>query len=69
MDQRTIDLYEKYSHGAMDRREFLKRLAVMVGGVAAANAMLPLLEGKSAMAQIVPKDDSPPECGVCEIHR
>jgi carboxymethylenebutenolidase len=58
MEQKAMELYEKYSHGAMDRRDFLKRLAVIAGGAAAANALLPLLERRSAMAQIVPKDDS-----------
>jgi carboxymethylenebutenolidase len=55
MDQRAMDLYEEYSHGAMDRREFLKKLAIVAGGTAAANALLPLLETNSARAQIVPK--------------
>ncbi|MEW6668737.1 MAG: dienelactone hydrolase family protein [Thermodesulfobacteriota bacterium] len=42
----------------MDRREFLKRLAVIAGGAAAANALLLQLERKSAMAEIIPKDDA-----------
>jgi carboxymethylenebutenolidase len=58
MNRRMMDLYEEYAHGAMDRREFMKRLAIIVGGAAAAHALLPLLERRSAMAQIVPKDDA-----------
>jgi len=53
-----VDLYEKYSHGSLDRRNFLKKLALVAGGTAAANALLPLLERNSAMAQIVAKDDA-----------
>jgi len=58
MHQKVIDLYEKYSHGSLDRREFLKRLALVAGGTAAANALLPLLERNSARAQVVAKDDA-----------
>jgi carboxymethylenebutenolidase len=58
MHQEVVDLYEKYSHGSLDRREFLKRLALIAGSTAAANTLLPLLERNSAMAQIVAKDDS-----------
>jgi carboxymethylenebutenolidase len=42
----------------LDRREFLKKLAVVAGGTAAANALLPLLERNSAGAQVVAKDDA-----------
>ena len=58
MRQEVVDLYEKYSHGSLDRREFLKRLALVAGGTAAANALLPLLERNPARAQIVAKDDA-----------
>jgi carboxymethylenebutenolidase len=58
MHQEVVDLYEKYSHGSLDRREFLRRLALVAGGTAAANAILPLLGGDSAMAQITAKDDA-----------
>ena len=58
MHQKVIGLYEKYSHGSLDRRGFLKRLALVAGGTAAANALLPLLERNSARAQVVAKDDA-----------
>lgn len=57
MDQKIIDLYDEYNHGSLDRREFLKRLAIHVGGIAAATALLPLLENNYAKAEVVPKDD------------
>jgi carboxymethylenebutenolidase len=53
MHQKVIDLYEEYSHGSLDRRDFLKKLALIAGGTAAANALLPLLERNSARAQVV----------------
>ena len=58
MHQEIVDLHEKYSRGLLDRREFLKRLAILAGSAVAANAVLPLLEGDSAMAQITAKDDA-----------
>jgi len=58
MDQEIIDLHEKFTHGLMDRREFLSRLAIVAGSAAAANGLMLLLENNHAKAQIVPKDDS-----------
>jgi len=58
MDQKMIDLYEKYARDLLDRREFLKRLTVLAGSTAAAMALLPLLENSTASGQIVPKNDS-----------
>jgi carboxymethylenebutenolidase len=57
MDKKFTELYDKYNHGLLDRREFLKRLSVLAGGIAAANALLPLLENRHAGAEVVPKDD------------
>ena len=58
MDQKIIDLYDEYTHAPLDRRQFLKRLGMLVGGAAAATALLPLLENNYARAEIVSKDDS-----------
>jgi len=57
MDQKFIDLYDEYTDGLLNRREFLKKLAVLAGGAAAAVVLLPILEEKYAEAQIGPKDD------------
>jgi carboxymethylenebutenolidase len=57
MDQKIIDLYDEYTHGLLDRREFLKKLTILAGGMAAAHALLPLLELNYAQAEVVPKDD------------
>lgn len=56
MKQDYIKLFDEYTHGAMPRRVFLKKLSVMAGSVAAANALLPMLEGGEALAQQVPVD-------------
>jgi carboxymethylenebutenolidase len=57
MDRKIIDLYDEYRHESLDRREFLKKLSVLAGGIAAAHALLPLLEHNYAQAEVVPKDD------------
>ena len=57
MDQRVIDLYGEYAQALIDRREFLRRLSVLAGGIVATNALLPPLENNYAKAEVVPKDD------------
>ncbi len=51
---------------AMDRREFLSKLAALTGGTAAAVTMLPALEGARMGSQIIPKDDPRLETGYVE---
>jgi carboxymethylenebutenolidase len=58
MRQEILELYNKYSQGLLDRREFFKKLALVAGSAAATNALLPLLERNAAMAQITAKDDA-----------
>ena len=57
MDQRIIDLYDKFTHGAFNRREFLERLAALAGSTAAAMALLPLLGNDYARAATVAEND------------
>jgi len=58
MSYDTKNLYEKYARGAINRREFLEKLAALAGGTAAAAVvLLPALESEGAAAQVVPKDD------------
>ncbi len=57
MDQRIIDLYDRFTHGGMNRRAFLDRLTTLAGSTLAAAALLPLLQNDYARAAIVPADD------------
>ncbi len=57
MDQKIINLYDRFTHGGMNRREFLDRLAELAGSTVAAAALLPLLQNDYAQAAIVPPDD------------
>ncbi|UCE43316.1 MAG: dienelactone hydrolase family protein [Candidatus Aminicenantes bacterium] len=58
MESKIVGLYEDYKNGGLNRREFLKTLAKIAGGSAAAFALLPILENSHAEAQIVAEDDS-----------
>jgi len=50
MDQQIINLYDEYTHKPLSRNEFLRRLALLAGGTAAAMSLLPLLEVNYAHA-------------------
>jgi carboxymethylenebutenolidase len=41
IDQRVFDLYDEYCQGRIDRREFLRLAALVAGGLAMAQALLP----------------------------
>jgi carboxymethylenebutenolidase len=58
MEQKIIDLYDRYTHGGMSRRAFFDRLVVLAGGTAAATALLPMLENNYARADTVAEDDA-----------
>jgi len=58
MDQRIINLYDRFTHGGMSRREFLDRLAELAGSAAAGAVLLPLLQNNYAQAAIVAADDA-----------
>jgi carboxymethylenebutenolidase len=58
MDQKIINLFDEYTHGGMNRRSFLDRLASLAGGAAAASALLPLLENNYAHAQVIAENDA-----------
>src|SRR5262245_22048081 len=57
MDKRIIDLYDNFTHGGINRRTFLDRLAEIAGSSAAALALLPLLQNDYARAATIPADD------------
>lgn len=57
LDKNVSDWTREYHCGLLDRRDFLKRLTVLTGGLTAANALLLVLETKSSLADLVPKDD------------
>lgn len=57
LEQGVIDLYDRFTHGEMDRRKFLEKLSILAGSSTAAYALLPLLQNNYARAEIVPEND------------
>ena len=57
VDQNVIDLYDQFTHGYLSRRDFLDRLACLVGSSAAALALLPLLRNDYNRHIIAEQDD------------
>lgn len=53
----VIHLYDRFTHGAMDRRAFMERLTGLAGSTAAAAALLPILQNDYARAETVKADD------------
>ena len=58
MDQRIIDLFDRYTHGGMNRRQFLEKLTVLAGSAAAVSVLLPALENNYASADTIAPDDA-----------
>lgn len=54
MDQRIINLYDEYTHTPLSRSEFISKLVLLTGSLAAAMSVLPLIEVNGAHAQITP---------------
>jgi carboxymethylenebutenolidase len=57
MDQRIINLYDEYTHAPLSRNEFIRRLVLLTGSLAAALTVLPMIEVNAAAASITPQDD------------
>ena len=50
MDQKIINLYDQYTHSGINRKDFMKKLAILTGSTALASSILPLLENNYAAA-------------------
>lgn len=57
MKQEIIELYDKYTHSILNRKDFLKRLALLTGSTTAALALLPMLQNNYAQAAITKSDN------------
>ena len=55
--QEAIDLYDRFTHDGMDRRDFMARMSVIAGSAAAAELMIAGIAASPAAAAIVPADD------------
>jgi carboxymethylenebutenolidase len=57
MDQKIINLFDEYTHKPLKRQEFINRLIKLTGSMAAAMAVLPLLEVNYAHGAVVDEQD------------
>jgi carboxymethylenebutenolidase len=57
MDKRITSLIEDYRHGGIDRREFLKKLAIYAGSTAAAMALIPTAEASYSDLEFLQEND------------
>jgi len=57
LKQQAIDLYDRFTHGGLDRRVFMTRMVALAGSVAAAEALIGGIAASPASAAIVPADD------------
>jgi len=61
MNQEIKTLYEDYRQGRTNRRDFLRKLAIVVGGSTAAMALLPVLEENDREISISGQADEDPK--------
>lgn len=54
---RAIELYDRFTHEGMPRRDFMARMVVLAGSAAAAEALIGSIAPSPAAAAIVPADD------------
>ena len=55
--QQAIDLYDRFTHEGMDRRDFFGRMTLIAGSAAAASSLIAAIAASPAAAAIVPADD------------
>jgi carboxymethylenebutenolidase len=55
--QQAIDLYDRFTHEGMDRRDFFARMTLIAGSTAAATSLIASIAATPAAAAIVPADD------------
>ena len=55
--QQAIDLYDRYTHEGMERRDFFAAMTRIAGGAAAANLLIGSIAASPAAAAVVAADD------------
>jgi carboxymethylenebutenolidase len=55
--QQAIELYDRFTHEVMDRRDFFGRMTLIAGNAAAATSLIAAIAASPAAAAIVPADD------------
>ena len=55
--QQAIELYDRFTHEGMDRRDFFGRMTVIAGSAAAATSLIAAIAASPAAATIIPAND------------
>ena len=55
--QSAIELYDRFTHEGLERRQFMTEMTRIAGGAAAANLLIGSIAASPAAAAIVPEDD------------
>jgi len=55
--QRAIELYDRFTHDGMDRRDFFARMTLIAGSAAAASSLIAAISASPAAAVVVPPGD------------
>jgi carboxymethylenebutenolidase len=55
--QQAIELYDRFTHEGMDRRDFFARMTLIAGSATAATSLISSIAASPAVAAIVPPDD------------
>ncbi|MBA3667907.1 MAG: dienelactone hydrolase family protein [Sphingomonas sp.] len=55
--QQAIELYDRFTHDGMDRRDFFARMTVIAGGAAAASSLIASIAASPAAATVIPAND------------
>ena len=53
----AIALYDRFTHGAMERRDFMTRMVALTGSAAAANVLIGTIAARADAAPLVAADD------------
>jgi carboxymethylenebutenolidase len=55
--QQAIELYDRFTHEGMDRRDFFARMTLIAGSTAAATGLIASIAASPVAAAVVPPDD------------
>ena len=55
--QQAIDLYDRFTHEGMDRRDFFARMTMIAGSAAAASSLIAAIGASPAAATVIPAND------------
>jgi carboxymethylenebutenolidase len=55
--QQAIELYDRFTHEGIERREFMNEMSRIAGGAAAASALIGSIAASPAAAAVVPEND------------